>query len=1277
MNHLTTILIVAGGGLAALVLVVVVILALWLRARRQAADWAEAWGTLDRQSAAALRTFEDFAPKRSRPPKNLKKRARWQQARYGQAICLVRLNRPDEADHALRDSSPYQPQAKELVHLCEAFLAAPQEPARPAAIENWARLLGLSAEAASSEVRSQVEAALLKQIQSQPADTPEQLEERLKMASKVAESAPQWPAAHRERGYVLCRLARWPEAVAAFDAALAIAPDQLDLLRALAQALREVGDRVRLRLALLAIHRLEPSATAAYDAALITLDLAEPSSELPVAEVIAVGEVPADSPTEVPAHAIQPTPDYLGEAQTLLEAATQLDPRHAQAWLALSRIQWRRGEREAAMKTVEQALAIDATIAEGFALLGEYQLAAGDLAAARQSLARAMDLNPSTPQALRQLGDLEFAERNYAGALGFYSKLPAGSRDEPVLQDRLARCYLETGRPEAAVELLAGRQTLEPPARLVLARSQARLGRWEDALKTYRAVRLPAPTAEWNYYYAAALAANGKVQEADGLFTSLRKDPVWKEKARRQLGHLRLLQGQAAQASELYRGTNGDTTYTFDLGRAALISGDPQQARQLFVKSVNGDTAAGDGGETATARSRFAVAYADAELGHPESLQSLTADSGLAADALEVVANRAFESRRYADALPAYEQVIARRTSVPTRILERLAAGYVHLRRDREALTHLVELVKRKPADAGLRTNLALCRWRLGRLAFSKSQWEGARREFTQARDLVVTSQKEAAAALLAWALESAYREVLRILEQASSQPAQIKKAVELCKFGCDHAARDLRWHLAAGIVTALAGDFAASIKHFEAARGISPRQPQVLLGLAISQHEKGQSAEAQKTLGELLALLDKSESGPGIESLRVTARFAQAMAAARDQQWAAAAGALTPLLTHPLIVKSSKLTPRDVAQVALAYFAAAGNKEKASELAKTYLPDVKGLSDVLIGLVQADAKDFAGAAATLGRAYASDKNPKVLKVLVGCVLAVAANAVLKGDLKTATDSVGQALRYDPQNKAAKTLHDALTFAGSLKSLNLAQLDDAIRQCQQQMSAGDQSPDLVRSLANLFHRKAIQAEKNNREPDAAWNTCLTFWTKNIVQSQPFWSKFVEAYNTGRSRREQIKEDEVAEVRAALPGQMALTHSEYAKDYRQNRSENGLVRHLNLIWQWQADFKPSDDFLFALVNVREMDDWQAEMLEKASGRLTNQALRGEFRKRLAIYWYNTGGALLMEIIEDMKSGLSWRVEEKGRRAKSILTRAYNLDPTDSDIRDLYKLANEKF
>ena len=1243
MDTQTAIIIAAAAGTTMLVVILAISMWLWLRSRRRKRDWIEAWELLSSNPQRALRLLEQFTPKKI--PNNPAKRDQYFHARFGQAVCLVRLHRLDEAENALHEAAPYAPLPNELEQLCQAWLTGSQETVRLSAVESYARLLALPAETHSPDGRAKAEEAILKQLQSQAEDTHDRLEQRLGLATRVLELSPRSVVAQREQGFLYGRLQRWQEAVAALDAALALQPNQLDIYRALAQALRQVGDHTRLAETLLAIHRLAPDATTAFEAGLACFELTKLQQHADVTQ-------PGAELT-----------DHLAQSIALFEQATQLDTNHARAWLALSRAQWRAGQREAAVASIEKALALDATIAEGFALLGEYQLTLGNLAGARETLGRAFQLDQLSPDVLRQLGDLEFAEGNYAAALEHYKQLAVPENDT-ALEDNLARAYLETGRADAAFEILGGRQVLSPEARLVLARAQARLGRWPDALKTFEAVRLPQSSLDWDYYYAAALAANGRYKEAEAIFTRLLVQPEWKDRARRQLGHLKLSQGDHAKAGELYQGQNGDTSFAFDLGRVALLTGDADTARRHFRESGGSQSAA-----------RFGLAYADAELGSLDSLQSLSADYEFAADALEIIADRAFEARRYADAMPSYEQVIARRSSVSSRILERLASGYVHLRRDKDALPHLVELVKRKPDDIALRTNLALCRYRLGRLAFSKSQWEAARREFAQAHELVKGHQKEAADALLAWALEAAYREVLRILEKGASQPAQIKKAKELCQFGCQHGPRDLRWHFAAGIVNVLGGDFASSVKHFLAARQLSPKNTHVLLGLALSQHEARQPKEAQATLAELLSVLDAA--GPAAsEALRVTSRFAQSMSAAAEQNWAAAAEPLLPLLSHPLVTSSKKLTPRDVAQVALAYFAAAGNKEKAGDLAKTYLPDMKGLSDVLIGLVQAEAKDYAGAVVTLGRAYSADRNAKVLRVLVGCVLAVAAQAVLKGDLKTATDSVGQALRYDPNNKAAKSLQDALSFASSLKSLNLAQLDEAITTCQQQFTT-DKSPELVRSLANLYHRKAVQAEKRPQGSDDAWKTCVQFWASQILQNQQFWPRFVESYNTGRGRREQIKEDEITELRTAIPGQMVEVHSNYAKHYRQNRSENGLVRHINLLWQWDGSFKPSDDFIIAIVNFRELDDWQAEMLERAADKFTSRDLREQIRKRLGIYWYNTGIALVNEIIEDMKAGNIWRVQEKGKRAKTILGRACNLDPSDTDFRDWYNLAKEKF
>ena len=286
--------------------------------------WSEAWQTLEQHPASALRLLEQFAPKRGKPPKAPKKRQRYLQARYGQAICYLRLSRLDEAESSLRDVVTYKPSPTELAQLCQAWLLASKENVRPAAVDAWAKLLALPVESVPPQVRGEVEAALVAQLQLQPADTRERCEQRLALADRVIQTAGQWGPAFRERGLLLARLQRWPEAITALDQALAIHPGQIDVLRTLAEALRTTGDKPRLRDTLLAVHGLQPTAAGAYETALLFLEIA--------------GDAP---PTTPPAG----TTDFLAEAQTLLESAVQLDPQMAQAWLALSRVQWRRGQR--------------------------------------------------------------------------------------------------------------------------------------------------------------------------------------------------------------------------------------------------------------------------------------------------------------------------------------------------------------------------------------------------------------------------------------------------------------------------------------------------------------------------------------------------------------------------------------------------------------------------------------------------------------------------------------------------------------------------------------------------------------------------------------------------------------------------------------------------------------------------------------------------------------------------------------------------------------------
>jgi tetratricopeptide (TPR) repeat protein len=362
-----------------------------------------------------------------------------------------------------------------------------------------------------------------------------------------------------------------------------------------------------------------------------------------------------------------------------------------------------------------------------------------------------------------------------------------------------------------------------------------------------------------------------------------------------------------------------------------------------------------------------------------------------------------------------------------------LASGYLQLHRYQEAAGHLTELCQRQPDEARLATNLAFCRWRLGRAAFENELWNDAHREFLAAFETLKDRQRQTAAALLAWALEAAFRDVLAVLRNASAARDETSRVVDACRFGCQQAGRELRWQLVAGIATARAGEFAASVAHFQEACRLSPRLPAAMLGLALSQHEAGEPAAAAQMLAELLASLGDEDRQPSGEAevLRVRVSFAQAMVAARAKDWTAAAAALTPLITHSLVQGSNALSTRDLAELAVAYHGAAGNHQEARQLAQLHLPDMRTPSDVLIGVVQADAKDYAGAAATLGRSLRADNNPQVVKLLVSCLLAIAAEAVLRGDFKTANNSIMAALGYEPQNKAAKNLLEALESEGN------------------------------------------------------------------------------------------------------------------------------------------------------------------------------------------------------------------------------------------------------
>ena len=1243
--------------LGAAALLAAVAVGLVLARRNAIPSLDDAWRLLENQPSRALGLFQRAVPH------NPKKLLKWRkahpeqalQAYLGLAVCLIRLGRVHEAEKALVDARALGPLSPDdHAQLCRAYLSTPDGRIPDSAVRELAALLASDGD---PQLRARAEEALKRRltVPHRAGADPGYSRRTADLAQQVIAAAPNSAWAHAGLGIALAELGQAQQAVGPLEQAVQLDPKHVEAHLALGRIYRELGDWRRSFESFLCGARLAPGLEPAIETAKAArawsehLDSSDPRRQTALLSAIEV-----------------------------LAAAAQANPAQDGPWLILADIYRLLGRHAESLDAIERAIAASPASAEAHASLGEYWFAHNQPEKGRAMLARAVELQPTLPGALRRLGDLDYAKRDYAGARTWYARLYQQGETDDEIAYRLAFSLFQLNEHEELIQVLGSRHALTPECRLLLGRSLARKGRWPEALAALDTGDVDSREAEYRYYLAAARGQNRRLVEAEALLVPLLDDPHWCTRAGRQLAHVKLLQGELAKARELYVRCSGGSV-AFDLGRLALTEGDSQQALGHFegVLAKRPDHAA----------AQFGLAYCRAELGDAEALNKLaTSAPRLAA---ESAGDRAFQERRYLDAAVAYERAQHYSATISTATLARMAVAYLQLHRDRDALTQLVELHKRCPEDANVRYNLAVCRFQLGRTYFSRSQWDAARKQFQQAESLLRTVAPEQAAAVLSWELEAGYREAARILQNEATVAARLKRAKELFESGEKRAPNDGRWSLGVGLIKALKNDFAGSAVAIARAVKTLPNDPSVLLALALSMENAGKGDVARQALGQALSLLEAAGAATESDRLSVAARFAMVMSFARGRQWREAAAEMERLLEHPLVRRFKQFTPTDVAQAAVAYFAAAGDKEGANRIAQRHLTGATALNAVLVGLMQADAGDYEGAVQTLEAAYAKDRNPGVARVIAECLLAAAAAAVKSEDLAKAAPLVEKALRYNPENQQAQGLRNAIAFALNLGKLDMSQLDRAIAQVEPMFTRGERSPQVLRSLAALYHRQAAHLEASGRAKDQTWSKCVEFWKTHILNSADFWTKFLDAYNAGKGRRERLQPDDLQAWRETLAEDMSGIHVRYVGEYMKISSLGGVQRHLNLIWEWAPDFKPPDNFLVDQIGT--VDDSLAEMLENVLPSIKQPSVREAIATVPAVYWCNKGIAIanaasdlfvrVMEVIKSqgaavlqyMRSEILSNLRTARSQlaeAKNLVGKAKRLAPSNAKIREQY-------
>ncbi|PWG62693.1 tetratricopeptide repeat protein [Spiribacter halobius] len=321
-----------------------------------------------------------------------------------------------------------------------------------------------------------------------------ELNEALEVTEAALEDAPADEALGLLHGDLLLQMERENEAVVAYERALTRNPESVRGYLKLAGAYSVIGDGQAVRAALQAALDVQPENPA------IILALATQASRqdqheraLELTSRLPDGTEGMTDSLVVTHAEILLRAGRADESVAVLEKALTAFPDSRAVRLALSQVQWQRGDRAAARETLERWL--DGQPADGPAwrVLGDRRLASGDERGAEAAYRRALEADPDDWRALNNLAST-IGERAPQEALEFARRAHEQAPESPFVQDTLGWLLVRADRPEQGLELLVSAA---------------------DQLQALPTVR---------YHLAEALVANQQPQDARSELTSLLAD---------------------------------------------------------------------------------------------------------------------------------------------------------------------------------------------------------------------------------------------------------------------------------------------------------------------------------------------------------------------------------------------------------------------------------------------------------------------------------------------------------------------------------------------------------------------------------------------------------------------------------------------------------------------------------------------------------------------------------------------------------------------------------
>lgn len=244
----------------------------------------------------------------------------------------------------------------------------------------------------------------------------------------------------------------------------------------------------------------------------------------------------------------------LGEAIAALERAVATRPREAEYLHQLGLAYQRAGRHADAVAKLGEAVALQPQAAALHLALANAQFTAGHLDEAMQSATTAVDLQPQLEAAHRLLGRLHLAAKRYAEAAAELQPLLAPDSDDHRLRADLGEALFGCQRYHEAADVLRPAASQTRRAAYYLGRSYLRLERADDAADVLASLIDPDQVdSAIHYYYGLALAHAGRLGDAAAaLDRALQADPA-NHSMLVQRGHASAGDGRWGEALEFYR----------------------------------------------------------------------------------------------------------------------------------------------------------------------------------------------------------------------------------------------------------------------------------------------------------------------------------------------------------------------------------------------------------------------------------------------------------------------------------------------------------------------------------------------------------------------------------------------------------------------------------------------------------------------------------------------------------------------------------------------------